>query len=508
MICIKRPPSFDLLPLSIFLAVAFISGVLCGGRAMAADDVTARAMKLYEKHYYEEAAHLLRAEMSGMDSARQASASLVLGMAYLGSAKLCRELQQTATVIELDYLTMLSRQKNGAASRYVDLYMGQALVEAGKAAEGATYLKRFSGRATEQSAKSHAQIELGIAYSRQKQAQKAAQAWSKMNMSKPEIRAAMAGAYAVAGMQEQKPVSMADAAMHDAKVQGYNPSMRMVRNLLRAYTNGGAPEKALELLDKSQLKDASHVEDLGASKTISFYDLSLLDDLARIHLGAAVMYLEQAKRDAKSSDTATYFLADAYLQQGNTELSLRATAALLSQPKIPAKYRDIAQVIQASAHNKAGRRAEASAMWQALAVKAADEPTLLAEVVLACAHARADCVKIEKQALAAVDKGEGKKYFPLNAALGKYYLLQKDYSRAVVYMEAGRDKAYKNKIEVNDPVMLAGLAEAYYRNKKFSENLEIYFEIGKQYPVVRQIQEAMQGIYAMEQQSAGDVKIF
>ena len=51
-------------------------------------------------------------------------------------------------------------------------------------------------------------------------------------------------------------------------------------------------------------------------------------------------------------------------------------------------------------------------------------------------------------------------------------------------MEAGRDKAYKNKIEVNDPVMLVGLAEAYYRNKKFSENLEIYFEIGKQYPVV------------------------
>jgi hypothetical protein len=52
------------------------------------------------------------------------------------------------------------------------------------------------------------------------------------------------------------------------------------------------------------------------------------------------------------------------------------------------------------------------------------------------------------------------------------------------------------------------LAEAYYRNKKFSENLEIYFEIGKQYPVVRQIQEAMQGIYSMEQQSAGEVKIY
>ena len=147
-------------------------------------------------------------------------------------------------------------------------------------------------------------------------------------------------------------------------------------------------------------------------------------------------------------------------------------------------------------------------LWRELAENAAEDPVLLAAVMHACSVAKADCKKMEAQSLAAIEKGEGKKYFPLNAALGKYYLLQKDYPKAVLYMEAGRDKANKNKIEVNDPVMLVGLAEAYYRNKKFSENLEIYFEIGKQYPAVRQIQEAMQGIYSMEQQSAGDVKIF
>jgi hypothetical protein len=31
--------------------------------------------------------------------------------------------------------------------------------------------------------------------------------------------------------------------------------------------------------------------------------------------------------------------------------------------------------------------------------------------------------------------------------------------------------------------------------------------MSKQFPQVRQIQEAVQGIYAMEQKSAGDVKI-
>jgi pentatricopeptide repeat protein len=55
--------------------------------------------------------------------------------------------------------------------------------------------------------------------------------------------------------------------------------------------------------------------------------------------------------------------------------------------------------------------------------------------------------------------------------------------------------------------MLVSLADAYYRIKKFSEALEIYFEMSKHFPEVRQIQEAMQGVYAIEHKSAGDVKI-
>lgn len=479
------------------------------GMGMEGGDVTARALTLYEKHHYEEAARLLRPALATMDSSRQAAASLALGMIYLSSARLYRELQQTALVIELDYLTRLSRQKTGTASRFVDFYLGQALLEAGKPAEAVTYLRRFAGKMGAHSPiKAFAEIELGIACSRQKQAQKAAQLWSGVDTTKPEIKAALAGAYAATGAQQHKPAAMADAAMMAAKTLRRTPDARMFRNLLRAYSQGGAPEKALDLLNANELKGASYVEDLGSSTAIAFYDSSLLGDTANTHLSAAVLYLEQASHDAKLSDTASYYLADAYLQQGKAELSLRSAARFLSQAQIPPQYRDIARVHQASAYNMAGQRAQASAVWQSLLEKSAQDPALLAGLVQACAQAGADCAKLEKLALAAIDRGEGKKFFALNAALGKYYLLQKDYPRAELYVEAGRDKAYKNNIEVNDPVMLVGLAEAYYRNKKFSENLEIYFEIGKQYPLVRQIQEAMQGIYAIQQQSAGEVKIF
>jgi hypothetical protein len=484
------------------------AGLFFAADALAADDVTARAMKLYEKHHYEEALHLLQPELAAMDNGRQTAASLALGMLHLENARLYRGLQQTAQVIELDYLTQLSRQKNGAASRYVDLYLGQMLVETGKAAEGAAHLQKFAEQSGHPLARTFAGIELGIAYSRQKQAQKAAQAWAGVDLSKPEIKAALAGAYAASGALEHKPSAMADAAMNDARAQRYVPGTRMLRNLLRAYSQSGDTEKALAILNASEFREASYVEDLGASKAISFYDASLFEDMARTHLRAAVMYLEQAGKDAKLGSTASFFLIGAYLQQGNAEQALRTAGSFLSQAPIPPQYRDLALAYQAMAQYRTGKHAEAGVAWQSLAEKSAQDPALLAEVVQLCGQAGADCGRLEKQALAAVENGEGKKYFPLNAALGKYYLQRKDYRKAVQYMEAGRDKANKNKIEANDPLLLVALAEAYYRNKNFSENLEIYFELGKQYPVVRQIQEAMQGIYSLEHQSAGDVKIF
>lgn len=476
--------------------------------AAAAEDVTARAMKLYEKHRYEEAARILRPQLVTMDASSQAAARLTLGMVYLRSAELYQELQRTALVIEQDYLKKLSAQRGNSASRYADFYLGKVMLEEGAPAQGEKYLQRFKSRTTSASFKNDADLELGVAYWRQKQEQKARAQWNGVSVRQPEDKVALAAAYAAAGVPEHNPVAMADAAVLEAKKQAGVLSLRMSRNLLRVYSQSDAVEKALDLLAVYEFRSAAYVENLGKSKSISFYDSALLGDLARAHLHAAVLYLEQAGHDARLNGTSSYFLADAYLLLGDGERSQRQSASFLAQPQMPAQYRDHALARQAAAQYMAGKQQAANGVWMNMLEKSEGRPEPLAEVMLACTLARANCAKYERRAVAATDAGEGKKYFPLNAALGKYYLFRKDYAKAALYMEAGRDKANKNKIEANDPVMLTGLAEAYYHNKKFSENLEIYFEMSKQYPAVRQIQDAMQGIYAMEQKSAGDVKIF
>jgi tetratricopeptide (TPR) repeat protein len=241
---------------------------------------------------------------------------------------------------------------------------------------------------------------------------------------------------------------------------------------------------------------------------INFYDLSLLNDLSVLYLQAGIASLEKAAEDAKLRDTANYYLGEAYALSGNIDQSVRATASFISSSQMPQQYRDKAAARQAANQYQKGRQFDVIGTWDELSKKRPEDPDLLAEILFACGRLKVDCPKVVQKAAASVEAGEGKRFSTLNIAVGRYYLGRKDYAKAVTYIEAGRDKGNKNKIESNDPLMLVSLADAYYRTKKFSEALEIYFEMSKQFPEVRQIQEALQGIYAMEHKSAGDVKIF
>jgi tetratricopeptide (TPR) repeat protein len=255
---------------------------------------------------------------------------------------------------------------------------------------------------------------------------------------------------------------------------------------------------------------ASYVERFkvvkGTAKSINLYDLALLTDLTRLYRELARRQLEQAAADERMKPSAEYYLSEVLSGLGASDEALTYVQAFLARPQAPALYRERARARQALIAYRQSRRAEAESTWTAMAEQGSD-PEVLADIVLGCADTQAQCGKVLGRVGQVTEAGDGRRYQRLNFALGSYYLRKKDYARAIAYMEAGRDKSNKNKIEANDPEMLAGLAEAYYRTKKFSEGLEIFFEMSKEFPVVRQIQEAMQGVYSMEQRSAGDVKI-
>jgi tetratricopeptide (TPR) repeat protein len=482
--------------------------LIAAPKAHAADDIVMQAMKLYEKRHYDEAIGLLRSDPAAVEHSRQSTAFLTLGMAYFKNAVLHAELSRAAASASQDYLKKLAAAQRTARSIFVDLYLGEALVETGKPGVAAIYFERFSGNeSVELRYRTIAKIGLGLSHHLNNEAAKAASLWSTIDTTDSEVLSELAAAYSKAGLSDKNPAKMADESLVASKKSGKPLSMRLVKNIIAVYARAGYTEKGLDLLKRSDLKAYSYRETLGKSKVINFYDLSLLSDMAALYGQASITYLEKAVADPKVRDAAEFTLGQAHALFGSMDQSAKAAASFIATSQMPQQYKDSIRVWQGAGLYQKNRIPEAMAVWDELSRKQPEFPDVLAEIVTACGRLKADCSKIVQKGAAAVESGDGKKYATLNIALGRYHLAKLDAAKAIGYLETARDKSNKNKIESNDPVMLVSLADAYYRTKKFSEALEIYFEMSKQFPEVRQIQEAMQGVYAMEHKSAGDVKI-
>jgi tetratricopeptide (TPR) repeat protein len=488
-------------------AIALAAAPAIAAAAAGADDPLSAATRLYEKRRYEQAARLLEGALARLDGERRAQAQLVLGTIYLKNADLHEALARTAAAVELDYLDKLLKVGGEGRSRYARLYLAEALLARGDARAAARHFEQVrTDKGVESRHRAIAGIGLGSALWAQRDAERARGLWAKPSADgAPEVALARAAAQGGARAVDAKTLRRVadEAAMREV-------SPRARRYLIEIYLAAGAPEAALAAARAADLGMASYVEkfkaDKGTAKSIAFYDLALFTDLARLYRELARQRLEQAAADARMKPSAEYYLAEAFSGLGNNDAALASAQAFLARPQAPAQYRERARARSALIAHRQGRSTEAESAWAATAEKTSD-PEVLADVVLGCADARARCAKALERAGQAAEAGEARRTQRLNFALGSFHLRNKDYARAVVYMEAGRDKSNKNKIEANDPEMLAGLAEAYYRTKKFSESLEIFFEMSQEFPVVRQIQEAVQGVYSMEQRSAGDVRI-
>ena len=489
----------------------FLSSIILitTAQVSASDDVVTRAMKLYEKRHYGEAASMLREDSASIVQGKKGAANLALGMIYFKNAVLHRELYHVAVAAAQDYLKKLSAAQGKDRSRFVDLYFGQALVESGKGRAAAIYLEKFSTNGgVGPRYRAIAKVSLGLGYCQNNQSAKANELWGGIDVSDPEVKAELAAAFSKAGLMGKNPFLIAEGILSEMKRSGKPLSMRMLKNIVSIYARQtGLTEKGLVLLKRSDLKAFSYRETLGKSKVIHFYDLSLLNDMATLYGQASLAYLEKATTDPKVKEVAKFYLAQSYGLFGSIEESSKVMASFIATSEMPQPYKDRIRAWQGANLYVRNRPIDAVAVWDELVQKKPEDPDLIAEILFACNRMKMEYPKALHKATAIVEAGEGKRFSHLNVAIGKYYLGRSDHAKTLLYLEAGRDKSNKNKIESNDPILLVSLAEAYYRTKKFSEALEIYFEMSKQFPEVRQIQETLQGVYAMEHKSAGDVKI-
>lgn len=483
--------------------------IILGGWAYSSDDTLERGMELYNKHRYEEAAQLLRSSLSSVRVDRKAAFSLNLGMVYLSNAELYRELYEESRVVHLRYLKQLLTAGGNVRSRYMNLYMGDGLLEDGKIREAASYYKKFiNDKQIKDDYRNMAKARLGLCYYLQGRRQEAEKIWTGIaKISDPEVLSEVAAVYSRADILNKNALEMSENALVLAQNSGSGLSMRLLKNTMEVYARAGRIKKALDLLSIADMAGFSYEEVIDKNKIIRFYDISLLGDLSTVFAQASLEYLREASSDIRVKAAADYYLGKAYAFMGDIDQSMTVMESFLSYTHVPQQLKEAGRVRQAVNQYRKGAKTVAVASWNTV-IQKKSEPDLLAEILLACGSLNIDCTEYVLKAIPIAERGHGNRVSRLNLALGRYYLGKKDYEKTILYMEAARDKSNKNRIEQNHPMILVGLAKAYFHVKQFSEALEIYFEMSKQFPAVRQIQVAMQGVYSMEQKSAGDVKIY
>jgi tetratricopeptide (TPR) repeat protein len=492
--------------------IVLLLGIIIGlaGGVQAADTAYQKAIRLFKNHHYETAYNLLYSDLKNNDSEPNEPSYLTLGLICLENAKLYRELYRIALAVNLDYYTRLIADDGENRSRLVNLYLGRTLLQTGQFSESTGFFKKFiEDDHTSMSDRQLAQIGIGAAYFVNGKTKLAERHWSELNLTEPTAVAAMADAYSRVGLENKNPAEMCETALGPFTNNGQKIPIQIVNHALGVFARAGRLDESHRLLEKADLRIYFHEETLSKNKVIRFYDAGLLANLSLTHGRAAAAFLEKTTGSAneKIRWAGQFYLCETYEQIGQAEQALQMNAALLADGAIPSALKIRSRIRQAALHHFLGQPAEAAKALDDILESKLD-PNTVADVLLTCCRHGWDYSPAVIRAVEASKEGSGPVYAKVNFALGKYHLWKKEYLKAAACMEAGRDKSNKNRIEYNDPLMLINLADAYYYSRQFSEALEIFFEMSKEFPAVRQIQVAMQGVYSMEQQSAGDAKIF
>lgn len=473
--------------------------LVCGATAQAADDGVKKAAALLDKHYYESAAAGLRSAAGGAAEFNPAAA-LALARAYARNAELHRALKRSSLAIGTVYLKKLATQGGRERSQFVPLYYGEYLSEAGNSREGAAQLQRYIEQ------KGNSPVHREIAQLNLAQVQKATVPAARSHDAL--VRAQRALVLSSLPARRAEAVSQIDQAMAELTTAQTPPPLRAVSNAIAVYTRAGQSEKAIALLGTADLGRPSLEEAISTSKVLRFYDPALLGHLAALYQAEAERLLQRVRAEPRYKSVAGYFLTDLYLDNASWSKAGALLAELAQASDLPAPYRERLPLMQAAFDVGSGQTARGQRALEDLGRKHAQDPVLLAETLSRCVRFRAACAVVTVNARTLAQANQGERFRGLHFAVGEQYAVEGQPERALLSMETARDKSNKNRIDTNDPVLLVRLADLYFGGKSFSESLEIYFELSKEFPAVRQLQETGQGVYSTEYRSAGDVKIF
>lgn len=464
------------------------------------------AKKRFNNHQYESALRVLLPHVKEANDQSRFTLATIL----VKNAELYKALYDVSLPSQVEYLGHLVKPKKGKApNRYADLFLAEAYMEQGRLKKASSHLDKFlKQKKIEKNYRDIALVKKGTVLWRQKEKTKAKEVWAKLAKSKNGLVLSEMAVVQALYMKDMKQAStLLDQAIKQVKSISDMP-VRMLSNAVVVFDHKGTYTEAMALTEEADMGAWSFQEDTIKDKVVKYYDVALLGRMAEVYRAAANSHLDALAANPKYQYMVALQKIDLSLMFGDKKAAVKAVTALSATGGLPDKMAPLLKVRSVIRDYEKGNQKKAIASWRGGVAENARNPVLASQILITCVRLQAKCRPVADEMEKVADKMRGPSAVVMNHAIGHFYMAKGDYGKALDFFELARNKSLKNKIEANDPLLLVALSEAYRRSKQYSEHLEIYFEMSKEFPGVRQIQEAVQGIYAMQQRSAGDVKIF
>lgn len=472
--------------------LAVLLPAFCSGPARAAVRPGLEgAQELFRQSHWEQARDHLRSQWASLPEKDRPAATFLIGRSYVREAEFYRHVRRFGADVGLAYLQELASAKANRTVAFIPLFKGLYQVEAGRDAEAERTLLAAAQAALPPEWKASARLRRAVALHRLGRGQEAVAA---LKDASPEGRFCRLLLSAVAEPPLEPP--------REARRE----------KLLTAglFFRAGRAANAEALLSglNLDLPDAEDKSD--PKKLLRFHDPLLAAAWERIGWERAVVALKPLAAGGAGIEKslAAYYLGLSLLHLAVSEEAakfLREAASSLGPELQPT-----ARLLLASSSWKSRppAAAELTSLWES--TQAQPDAVLVWDELR-----RADLAKAEpfatKLAARLRDLPQSLPERASGALAGRWGLVRlergDDPAALVAALSEYRDKANKNKLEWNDPLLLLALSAANYRDHEYPQALETLFEMSKTFSGLRGLQWNLQGIYAARQKAGGEARI-
>jgi len=474
----------------------------------AEDFVVDEAMKAYKNNNFEMATNIFLSDYGHLNNLN-ANDKLKAAITFSKNLKIYREIYEKSLLAQIAYLKPLIDSLNNNSSAYAALYLAEAYYLQGDFNSSETLYKNINQqRITDESEKKHYHLLGALISHRSKRMSEYINHRSSFN-NKNRLDQLFLN-YIDIELFNKNHLTIEDLSVFisEDRQKETNSIDQNIHYILKAYIAQNRLDLAAARIVKLNKQQPVFAEQLSETKVIRFYDLALTHTLSIFYYEMSKHLLEKIENHEKLGDIANFYLSDLELVLANKESANKYQDRVKHLTLLPKTLTNMIDIRSAAHGYLAGDHNRAYQALELAVDNLKKDPSLSAEAVLMCIYIRANCPTIVKSARLMAESGTSERYTELSLNVGRYFLFKNEITKAKRLIEGALLKSDNNNISGNDPILLINLAEVKRLNKKYSDSLQIYFSASKNYPIMRQIQDAVQGEYLYEQRNSGIPTVF